>query len=100
MAASGNNSATRDKWAQSLLPRSFDMGFTTGLMYKDLSMGCQMAQEMNATVFLLNHVRQVYGLGVARFGPDSDQAHMLELIEEWVGQRVDGRPLADEGPGA
>ncbi len=93
---SGVNSATRDKWPRFLIKRSFTSGFSMGLMHKDLSMGSDLAREAGATMFLLNHVRQIFGLGVSRYGADSDQAHLLELIEEWVGQRV-GAPRG-EGP--
>ena len=33
---SGRNSATQDKFPRSVLPRTFDFGFGTGLMYKDV----------------------------------------------------------------
>src|SRR3954462_1169747 len=35
-AGSGMNTASRDKFPRSVLPRSFDFGFTTGLMVKDV----------------------------------------------------------------
>ncbi len=93
---SGCNSATRDKWPRFFLSRDFSTGFSTGLMCKDLTMGSDLARELGATMFLLNHVRQVYSLGVSRYGYDSDQANLLELIEEWVGQTVGAPP--GQGP--
>ena len=35
-AGSGMNTASRDKFPRSVLPRSFDFGFATGLMVKDV----------------------------------------------------------------
>ncbi len=96
-SGSGRNSGTADKWPRFLLPRDFTCGFSTGLMHKDLTMASDLAREEGATMFLLNQVRQIYGLGESRYGPNSDQMYLLEIIEEWVGQTV-GRPPG-EGPG-
>ena len=35
-AGSGMNTASRDKFPRAILPRSFDFGFATGLMVKDV----------------------------------------------------------------
>ena len=85
---SGMNSATKDKWPRFLLPRDFTCGFSTGLMHKDLSMGSDLARENGVAAFYLNHARQIYGLGVHKFGPDSDQTELLQMFEEWSGQKV------------
>ncbi len=90
---SGMNSATKDKWPRFLLPRDFTCGFSTGLMHKDLSMGSDLARENGVAAFYLNHARQIYGLGVQKFGPDSDQTELLQMFEEWSGQKV-GDPSA------
>ncbi len=94
-SGSGRNSGTHDKWSRFLLPRDFSIGFTVGLMHKDLTMGSDLAREVGATMFILNHVREVYGLAVSRFGFDGDQGLLLEMIEEWVGQTVGQPPGAD-----
>jgi 3-hydroxyisobutyrate dehydrogenase-like beta-hydroxyacid dehydrogenase len=94
-SGSGRNSATADKWPRLLLKRDFSTGFSAGLMHKDLTMASDLAREVGATMFLLNHVREVYGLVVSRNGADSDQALMLEMIEEWVGQTVGQPPGTD-----
>ncbi len=85
---SGMNSATKDKWPRFLLPRDFTCGFSTGLMHKDLSMGSDLAREYGVAAFYLNQARQMYGLGVQKFGPDSDQTELLQMFEEWSGKKV------------
>lgn len=85
--ATGYNSVTRDKWEKHMLSRNFGSGFTAGLMYKDLSMGCELAAGMGSTAFLLNHVRQMFGLLVSEKGPDADQTRLLEIIEGWAGKK-------------
>ena len=36
-AGSGRNTATADKFPRCVVPRRFDFGFPTGLLYKDIS---------------------------------------------------------------
>ncbi|MBI3128804.1 MAG: NAD(P)-dependent oxidoreductase [Candidatus Tectomicrobia bacterium] len=84
--STGMNTGTRDKWPRFLLKRSFTTGFSMGLMHKDLSMASDLAKEAGTVLFLLNHVRQMYALGVSQYGFDADQAHLLEIIESWAGR--------------
>lgn len=86
---SGCNTGTRDKWPGFLLKRSFTTGFSMGLMHKDLSMASDLARDSGAVLFLLNHVRQMYALGLSQYGFDADQAYLLEIIESWAGQRFE-----------
>jgi 3-hydroxyisobutyrate dehydrogenase-like beta-hydroxyacid dehydrogenase len=44
-AGSGRNSATQEKFPRSILPRTFDYGFATGLMYKDVKLCLEEAQR-------------------------------------------------------
>ncbi|MEK6709414.1 MAG: NAD(P)-dependent oxidoreductase [Nitrospinota bacterium] len=85
--STGMNAATRDKWPRFFLKRSFTTGFSMGLMHKDLCMGSDLARETGTPLFLLNHVRQMYALGVAQYGFDADQAYLLEIIEKWANHR-------------
>src|SRR5690606_7555578 len=45
-AGTGRNSATQDKFPRSVLPRTFDFGFATGLCYKDLKLCVQAAENL------------------------------------------------------
>src|SRR5438309_10206442 len=46
-AGSGRNSATQEKFPRSILPRTFDYGFATGLMYKDVKLCLEEAQALD-----------------------------------------------------
>jgi 3-hydroxyisobutyrate dehydrogenase len=94
-SGSGRNAATIDKWPRFLLPRDFTIGFTVGLMHKDLMMATDLARELGSTMFILNHVREVYSLACSRYGADGDQGLLLEMLEEWVGQTVGQPPGTD-----
>ncbi len=57
-AGSGRNSATQDKFPRSVLPRTFDFGFATGLSYKDVRLCIDEAESLG--------VPMVVGAAVAR----------------------------------
>ena len=43
-AGSGMNTASRDKFPRAILPRSFNFGFATGLMVKDVRLCLEEAK--------------------------------------------------------
>ncbi|HZL96191.1 MAG TPA: NAD(P)-dependent oxidoreductase, partial [Vicinamibacterales bacterium] len=45
-AGSGRNSATQDKFPKSIIPRTFDFGFATGLSYKDVRLCLDEAEAL------------------------------------------------------
>ena len=51
--------------------------------------GCNTGTRDKWPRFLLNHVRQMYALGLSQYGFDADQAYLLEIIENWAGQRFE-----------
>ncbi len=90
-AGTGMNSATSVKWPRFLLPRTFDSGFSVGLMFKDVSTASDMAGDLEADLPLLDHVRMMFKEGVERFGNEEDQTILLKMIEERAGQ-IAGEP--------
>jgi 3-hydroxyisobutyrate dehydrogenase-like beta-hydroxyacid dehydrogenase len=83
--SSGGNTALRDKFPKSILPRSFDYGFATGLMYKDVRLCLDEAEGLNTPMYLSAVVRQVFNEANARFGGDSDFTNIVRLFEEAAG---------------
>ena len=45
-AGSGMNTASRDKFPRAVLPRSFDFGFATGLMVKDVRLALEEMKQL------------------------------------------------------
>ena len=86
--ASGANAALRDKFPKAVLPRSFDYGFATGLMYKDVKLCLDEAEALHAPMWVCNTVRQLWSDTNGAFGPDSDFTNIVRLLEEWAGTEV------------
>lgn len=81
---SGRNSASQDKFPGAILPRSFDYGFTTGLMYKDLRLCMAEAEEIGVQMLVANAVKQLWQITQAELGPESDFTRVVEIPEKWA----------------
>lgn len=89
-AGSGRNSATQDKFPRSILTRTFDFGFATGLSYKDVRLCVDEAESMGVPMVVGAAVRQMLAVTNAKFGPTSDFTSIARVVEEWAGVEVKG----------
>jgi 3-hydroxyisobutyrate dehydrogenase-like beta-hydroxyacid dehydrogenase len=89
-ASSGRNSATQDKFPRSVLPGTFDFGFTTGLSYKDVRLCVQEAEAMGVPMVCGASVLQMLSITKSRFGADSDFTSIAKVLEEWAGVEMRG----------
>jgi 3-hydroxyisobutyrate dehydrogenase-like beta-hydroxyacid dehydrogenase len=87
-AGSGRNSATQDKFPKSILPRTFDFGFTNALMHKDVKLCVEEAEAMGVPMWVGSAVRQLWAYTASRMGPDTDFTSIVRSIEEWAGVEV------------
>ncbi|MEJ0071495.1 MAG: NAD(P)-dependent oxidoreductase [Pseudomonadota bacterium] len=83
--ASGANAALRDKFPKAVLPRTFDYGFATGLMYKDVKLCLDEAEALHTPMWVCNAVRQMWLETNGEFGADSDFTNIVQLVEQWSG---------------
>lgn len=90
-AGSGRNSATQDKFPKSVLPRTFDFGFATGLSYKDVRLCVQEADRLGVPMLAGSIVLQMLGVTQAKFGADSDFTSVARVVEEWAGVEIKGK---------
>ena len=85
---SGRNSASQDKFPNAIIPRTFDYGFATGLMYKDLKLCMEEAEVLGVQMLVSNSVKQLWQLVNSQIGPDSDFTQVVEIPERWAGVQV------------
>jgi 3-hydroxyisobutyrate dehydrogenase-like beta-hydroxyacid dehydrogenase len=90
-AGSGRNTATEAKFARSILPRTFDFGFTNGLMYKDVKLCLEEAEQLGVPMWVGAAVRQMFQLSAMQNGPDKDLTTLIQCIERWAGVEVRGK---------
>jgi 3-hydroxyisobutyrate dehydrogenase-like beta-hydroxyacid dehydrogenase len=83
-AGSGRNSATVDKFPRCVLPRRFDFGFTTELLYKDVQLCLTEGESLGIPMIVGNAVRQLISIAKTTQGPDSDITQIIRAIEQWA----------------
>jgi 3-hydroxyisobutyrate dehydrogenase-like beta-hydroxyacid dehydrogenase len=89
-SGSGRNSATQDKFPRSVLTRSFDFGFATGLSYKDVRLCVQEADHLGVPMLAGSVVLQMLAVTKAKYGADSDFTSIARVVEEWAGVEIKG----------
>jgi 3-hydroxyisobutyrate dehydrogenase-like beta-hydroxyacid dehydrogenase len=87
-AGSGRNSATQDKFPRAILNRTFDYGFSTGLMYKDVKLCLEEATAMGVPMWVAAAVRQMWFMAYTQLGPETDFTRIVQCIENWAGVEV------------
>jgi 3-hydroxyisobutyrate dehydrogenase len=87
-AATGMNNSTQKKFKQYVLSRTFDAGFTMGLLNKDLSIALQVARETATAAPLSALVKEFITSAEAKFGPQSDHTEMARLCELLAGSEL------------
>jgi 3-hydroxyisobutyrate dehydrogenase-like beta-hydroxyacid dehydrogenase len=84
-AGSGGTSASRDKFPRAILPRTFDYGFATGLMVKDVGLYLDEAKALGVSVEVAEAVGRLWELAMREQGPDSDFTASIKPIEQIAG---------------
>ena len=87
-ASSGRSSASQDKFPRAILPRTFDYGFTTRLMCKDLELCLEEAKEAGVPMRVADAVHQLWLQVHEEIGPDEDFTTIVQMIERRAGVEV------------
>jgi 3-hydroxyisobutyrate dehydrogenase-like beta-hydroxyacid dehydrogenase len=89
-AGSGATSASRDKFPRAILPRTFDYGFATGLMVKDVRLYLDEAKALGVPVEIAEAVGRLWEVTLNDEGADSDFTSAIKPIERAAGITVAG----------
>ena len=89
-AGSGGTHASRDKFPRAVLPRTFDYGFATGLMVKDIRLYLEEATALGLPTHIADAVAALWENTLAAEGPESDFTSVIKPIEATAGVIVKG----------
>ena len=89
-AGSGMNTASRDKFPRAVLPRSFDFGFATGLMVKDVRLALDEMKSLGLSMEVAEAVGRLWEVVIRDMGPESDFTEAIKPIEKAAGVIVGG----------
>jgi 3-hydroxyisobutyrate dehydrogenase-like beta-hydroxyacid dehydrogenase len=89
-AGSGLNTASRDKFPRAVLPRSFDFGFATGLMVKDVRLALEEMKSLGLSMEVAEAVGRLWEVIIRDEGAESDFTAAIKPIEKAAGVVVGG----------
>src|ERR1700688_1287149 len=84
-AGSGMNTASRDKFPRAMLPRSFDYGFATGLMVKDVRLCLDEMKSLGLSMEVAEAVGRLWETVIRDMGAESDFTTAIKPIEKAAG---------------
>jgi 3-hydroxyisobutyrate dehydrogenase-like beta-hydroxyacid dehydrogenase len=90
-SGSGMNTASRDKFPRSILPRTFDFGFATGLMVKDVRLAIEEMKALGLKMEVAEAVGRLWETVIREEGADSDFTAAIKPIEKAAGVVVGGK---------
>ena len=90
-AGSGMNTASRDKFPRAILPRTFDFGFATGLMVKDVRLYLEEAKALGLSMEVAEAVGRLWEVVIREMGAESDFTSEIKPIEQAAGVVVGGK---------
>ena len=89
-AGSGMNTASRDKFPRAILPRTFDFGFATGLMVKDVRLCVDEMKSLGLSMEVAEAVGRLWEVVIREMGAESDFTTAIKPIEKAAGVVVGG----------
>src|ERR1700694_2203896 len=87
----GMNPASRDKFPRAILPRSFDFGFTTALMVKDVRLCLDEMKALGLSMEVAEAVGRLWEVVIREMGAESDFTSAIKPIEKAAGVVVGGK---------
>jgi 3-hydroxyisobutyrate dehydrogenase-like beta-hydroxyacid dehydrogenase len=93
-AGSGATHASRDKFPRAVLPRTFDFGFATGLMVKDVRLYLEQVAELGLSMEIAEAVGRVWETTLHAEGAESDFTAVIKPMEDAAGVTVGAETTA------
>jgi len=87
-AGSGRSTATEDKFPKRVLPGTFDLGFTSALMTKDVGLALAEGQALGVPMDIGDAILRALKLACAEIGGDKDVTTVIQPIERRAGVAV------------
>ena len=79
MAGGGKNAFMEKMMAPQILKGKLDVGFTLGLMHKDMNLACQLGSDTGVPLFFGNVARELYQMCISEKGANAE-VHTSALV--------------------
>ena len=90
--SSGRSSSTLDKFPKSILTGTFDYGFGTALMFKDVKFFEEMAAELNVPTVVCAAAVNAWRIAMAEGLGPKDFTEIARMVEKWAGVEMRAKP--------
>lgn len=90
-AGSGRTTASDGKFPQAVLPRSFDYGFATALMLKDVRLCAEEARTLGVPDKIMRAVLDQWEITNSEYGGESDFTTIVKMVENRAGVIIGGK---------
>src|SRR5262249_60192611 len=87
-AGTGRNTATETKFPRNVIPRRFDLGFTNGLMMKDVNLCLDEAKALGVPMEVITAVARLLRQACDEIGPEQDLTTIIQPVERRAGVEV------------
>ncbi|HEY2529059.1 MAG TPA: NAD(P)-dependent oxidoreductase [Xanthobacteraceae bacterium] len=87
-ASTGRSTATEHKFPKVVLPGTFDLGFTAGLMMKDVDLCLAEAKSLGVPMRVIEAVAALLKLTCEELGADKDVTAIVQPVENRAGVKV------------
>jgi len=84
-AGTGRNTASMDKFPKAILPGTYDAGFATGLMVKDVRLCLDEAKALGLPMDVARAVAAIWEMTFNEIGPDKDFTTVMKTAEKRAG---------------
>ena len=72
----------------SVISRTFNFGFSLGLMNKDVRLCLEEAEASGVPMIVGSATKQFLSIASASEGPNADMTTMAKCVEKWSGVRI------------
>jgi 3-hydroxyisobutyrate dehydrogenase len=87
-ASTGKNNSTEHKFAQFVLTREFNAGFSLDLMVKDVSIALGLSKESGTPAMLSSLTRELWAAASLEAGRGADHTAVTLLLEKLAGLKL------------
>lgn len=97
-AGEASSSATRNKFAASVLVRKFDFGARMAITIKDITTSVKECEALGVPMWIARAIRELWAYAISQGAAERDGTSLITYLEKWAGIEVRARPQAGAPP--
>jgi 3-hydroxyisobutyrate dehydrogenase-like beta-hydroxyacid dehydrogenase len=99
-AGEASSSATRNKFARSVLVGQFDFGARMAITIKDITTAVKESEELGVPMWIARAIRELWAYAISQGASERDGTTLITYLEPWAGIQVRAKPASTTPPKA